>query len=120
MKNLYDHINQSGITYGEKKLELMRKACELQAVPLSDHGPDPIAPHVPTLFVKLFDPCGSWTWYIQDWDGKDICFGWVEGFEKEWGSFSLEELSDVKGKLGIGIEIDTHFAPTPAEEIYLK
>jgi hypothetical protein len=118
MKNLSDHINQSGITYGDKKLELMREACRIQAVPLSDGVHEEGS--IPTLFVKLFDPCGSWTWYIQDWDGKDICFGWVEGFEKEWGSFSLVELSEVKGKLGIGIEIDTHFAPTPAEEIYLK
>jgi hypothetical protein len=118
MNNLYDHINQSGITYGDKKLELMREACRIQAVPLSDGVHEEGS--IPTLFVKLFDPCGSWTWYIQDWDGKDICFGWVEGFEKEWGSFSLVELSEVKGKLGIGIEIDTHFAPTPAEEIYLK
>ena len=54
MKNLYDHINQSGITYGEKKLELMREACRLQAVPLSDGVHE--EGNIPTLFVKLFDP----------------------------------------------------------------
>jgi len=38
MKNLYDHIDQSGITYGVKKLELMREACRLQEVTLSDEN----------------------------------------------------------------------------------
>ena len=118
MKNLSDHINQSGITYGDKKLELMREACRIQAVPLTDENTDENgATKQPTFFVKLFDPCGSWTWYIQDWDGSDVCFGYVEGFDKEWGSFSLSELSEIKGNLGIGIEIDTYFSPTPTETI---
>jgi hypothetical protein len=94
----------------------MQKACRLMEVPtdnLSEDG-ETLSP----LFrVKLFDPCGSWTWYVQDWDGEDICFGWVEGFEKEWGSFSLKELSSIRGPLGIGIEVDVHFQPTPASSI---
>ena len=67
--------------------------------------------------VKFFDPCGSWSWYVQDWDGEDSCFGWVKGVEPEWGYFSLTELSEIKGPLGIGIEIDVYFTPTPAKTI---
>jgi len=109
---LADHIDQSGITYGEGKVELMRKACRLQGVPLTDENTDEDGNTInPWLFVKLFDPCTGWRWYVQDWDGQDICFGWVEGFEKEWGSFSLSELGNIRGHLGIGIEIDTHYMP---------
>jgi hypothetical protein len=107
---LYEEINQSGITHGPKKLALMQQACRLMEVPTSNLDSD-------LLRVKLFDPCGSWTWYVQDWDGEDICFGWVEGFENEWGSFSLRELSEIKGPLGIGIEIDVYFTPTAAKNI---
>jgi hypothetical protein len=37
----------------------------------------------------------------------------VHGFEKEYGSFSLRELSEVKGALGIGLEVDVWFTPIP-------
>jgi len=34
----------------------------------------------------------------------------VEGFESELGFFSVAELAEVKGPLGIGIERDLHFS----------
>ena len=37
---LADHINQNGITYGQRKLELMQKACRLQGTPLTDENTD--------------------------------------------------------------------------------
>lgn len=112
LPRLYNHINQSGITYGPKKLALMKQACRLMRVPLSHENLDEEGEAISKLLrVKLFNPCGAWTWYIQDWCGEDICFGWVEGLEKEWSSFSLEELSEIKGPLGIGIEVDVYFTP---------
>ena len=59
--------------------------------------------------VKFFDPTGSWTWYATEFDGEDTFFGLVDGFELEWGSFSLTELQSVKGPLGLGIERDLYF-----------
>jgi hypothetical protein len=115
---LTDHIDQAGITYGPAKLALMQKACRLQNVPLDESNVDENGNTIDdTLRVKLFDPCSSWTWYIQGWDGENICFGLVVGFEKEWGSFSLKELSSIRGQLGIGIEIDTYFTPVQPYEI---
>lgn len=64
------------------------------------------------IIMKFFDPCGSWTWYateIEERDDDFIFFGFVRGFENEFGYFSLNELQSVKGKLGIGIERDKHF-----------
>jgi hypothetical protein len=112
LPRLYNHINQSGITYGPKKLALMQQACRLMQVPLSQENLTDEGDAISKLLrVKIFDPCSSWTWYVQDWDGEDICFGWAEGFEKEWGSWSLTEMSQIKGALGIGLEVDVYFTP---------
>jgi hypothetical protein len=43
--------------------------------------------------VKLFHPLSSWSWYVIEYDGDDLCFGLVDGYEKELGYFSLSELS---------------------------
>ena len=67
--------------------------------------------------VKFFTPDSSWTWYAVEFDGKDTFFGWVHGFEKEWGNFSLSELRSVKGKLGLPVERDRWFKPTKIKDI---
>ena len=68
--------------------------------------------------VKFFDPCGSWTWLAVEYDPVEkLFFGWVDGFEAEWGYFSLDELKSYKGRLGIGIERDRWFTPKPMKEI---
>jgi len=63
--------------------------------------------------VKLFDPCGSWTWYVSEHNpGTGECFGLVDGFEKELGYFDLSELQEWRGKgLGLPLERDLHFKP---------
>ena len=62
-------------------------------------------------FVKFFTPDSNWTWYITEFDGKDTFFGLVDGFEKELGYFSLSELQNVTGPLGLKIERDLYFKP---------
>jgi hypothetical protein len=48
------------------------------------------------FYVKYFDPFSNWTWYCAEYDPKSrTFFGYVEGFENEWGFFSLEELEGV-------------------------
>jgi hypothetical protein len=61
------------------------------------------------VIAKFFDPCGSWTWYATEYDGDDTFFGLVDGFELEWGYFSLHELATVRGRLGLCMERDMHF-----------
>jgi hypothetical protein len=41
----------------------------------------------------------------------------VEGFEKELGYFSLSELENLKGSMGLPVERDLHFTPKPLDEI---
>jgi hypothetical protein len=50
-------------------------------------------------------------------DGQDICFGYVTGFANEWGSFSLEKLSAIRGRFAIGIEVDVNFKPIEQKDL---
>ncbi|GAI13029.1 unnamed protein product [marine sediment metagenome] len=68
-------------------------------------------------YIKFFTPDSNWTWYVTEFDGKDLFFGLVDGFEKELGYFSLSELESVRGPLGLKIERDLHFVPTTLEEL---
>ena len=71
----------------------------------------------PTAWIKLFTPDGGWTWYIAEYDPEnDICFGLVHGLETELGSFSLAELREIRGALGLPVERDIHFTPRPISE----
>ena len=74
----------------------------------------------PTAWVKLFTPDSSWTWYILEYDGRDICYGYVIGLYAEFGGFSLRELATVRGKLGLKIERDLSFKPTPVKNLQTK
>ena len=102
---------QNGVKPGGRKLSQFRAALRAQGTPTlqsQEKDPDPI------IYVKLFDPTSNWTWYITEWnedDDEDQAFGYVVGHEPEFGYVSLTELSEVKGRFGIGIELDMHFAP---------
>lgn len=84
--------------------------------------PEPLRAGIPALYateaqtdplvrVKLFTPWTRWTWYVIEWDGEDLCFGLVDGFERELGYFSLNELASVRGPGGLRVETDLHFTP---------
>ncbi|CRI66939.1 conserved hypothetical protein [Thiocapsa sp. KS1] len=67
--------------------------------------------HDPVVRVKFFYPDFSWTWYAIEFDGEDLFYGLVDGFEKELGYFSLSELMQTRGKFGMEIERDFWFTP---------
>ena len=68
-------------------------------------------------FAKFFTPDSNWTWYATEFDGKDLFFGFVKGHFPELGYFSLSELEAVRGPLGLPIERDLAFTPTPLREL---
>lgn len=85
--------------------------------------PDHIAANIPGLYetsgdcdplihCKLFTPWAGWSWYITEHDGLDLCFGLIDGHERELGYFSLKELAELSGPGGLRIERDEHFSPT--------
>lgn len=74
-------------------------------------GLDALAP------VKFFSPDSSWVWYASEYDGEDTFFGLVSGFDVELGYFAVTELEGVRGALGLPIERDLDFQPTPLREL---
>ena len=67
----------------------------------------------PIVIAKFFNPAGRGTWYATEYDPeREIFFGYVSIFgdhNDEWGSFSLEQLKNVKLPLGLSIERDRGF-----------
>ena len=71
------------------------------------------------IVAKFFAPWGDWTWYLMNKQpGKDYCWGIVDGFAVEAGSFSIEELTEVAGPFGLAIERDEHFSPIKAKDLW--
>jgi len=81
----------------------------------SDHLPGLDVEEIePMARVKLFDPTGSWTWYIAAYDpASRTAYGLVDGYEKEFGYISMEELVAVRGAFGLPIERDLYWKPVP-------
>ncbi len=70
--------------------------------------------------VKYFTPDANWRWYASEFDGEDLFFGLVSGMEVELGYFSLKELQDVRGPMGLPIERDLHFEPQSLRDLMGK
>jgi hypothetical protein len=69
------------------------------------------------VYTKYFIPDSSWTWYVCCYDGEDTFFGLVDGHVKELGYFSLTELEELTGPMGLPIERDLRFKPITLQEI---
>jgi exonuclease III len=77
-------------------------------------------------YVKFFTPDSSWTWWategspIKDEQGREVdfhFFGLVNGHCKELGYFSLAELEEARGPMGLPIERELYWQPKTLEEI---
>jgi hypothetical protein len=67
--------------------------------------------------AKFFTPDAGWTWYAWEFDGEDLFFGLVSGFEVEAGYFRLSELEAARGPWGLPIERDLWFKPRPLSQV---
>ena len=66
----------------------------------------------PLAVLKFFTPDGSWTWFLTEYDPEQrLAFGLVIGHERELGYFSLNELEELRGPMGLPVERDLHFQP---------
>lgn len=77
----------------------------------------------PTVHAKFFTPDSNWTWFITEGGAEDddyIFFGYVIGFEEEWGYSALSDLESVRGPLGLPIERDLYFKPGPWSEVIAR
>lgn len=85
----------------------------------------------PMVYIKFFDPTGSWSWYVLEGEEKEydygtdfLFFGYVIGFENELGYFTLNQLETAKqavsGIKALPIERDLYFTPCRLSEIKKK
>lgn len=64
------------------------------------------------LWCKLFDPCSGRTRYVANYTIENqVAFWFVEWIESERWDFSVAELEEYTGRLGIGIERDLYYTP---------
>ncbi len=74
--------------------------------------------------VKLFTPDAGCTWLLTELDpeDEDIAFGLCDlGFGcAELGSVRISELAAVRGRLGLPVERDLHFAPRYPLSVYAR
>ena len=70
----------------------------------------------PTVFVHYFSCVNGWDWYLTEYDTTTgEAFGLVNGFESEWGYFSVREMERLNHEKEFGVvERDECFAPAPA------
>ena len=69
-------------------------------------------------YVKLCTPDSNFTWFITEYDADEkMCFGLIDGFEKELGYFSLNEIEQIKGSMGLKVERDISFRPTKLKDL---
>ena len=71
-----------------------------------------------TVYLRLYLLGSNWQWFVTELeaqDGDTLFFGFVAGFEKEWGYFRLSEMREA-GQL----IYDCEFAPMPFSEVKAK
>ena len=68
------------------------------------------------LQLRFYEVSSGWEWYLTEYDPIDkIAFGYVKGFENEWGYFSITEMQDIPT-----IKRDYEFEPTKFKALYKK
>jgi hypothetical protein len=75
-----------------------------------------------TVHAKFFFPAADWTWFVTEGEpeGDDfVFFGFVKGFEEEWGYLTLNELQNINVK-GLGVERDLHFKPGQFRDVIAR
>lgn len=69
----------------------------------------------PIVYAKFSFPASGWVWFVTEGQAEGdnfTFFGYVIGFEAEWGYFTLRELEEVNVS-GLVIERDEDFEPRP-------
>lgn len=70
----------------------------------------------PIVYAAFLFAVSGWVWFVTEGESRDngdfLFFGYVIGFESEWGYFALSELEEVNVH-GLQIERDLTFEPKP-------
>jgi len=70
------------------------------------------------VFTKFFLPFTQWEWYPVEFSKEEgLFFGYVAGLCPELGYFSLKEIEELKGTLGMKVERDRWFSETSLAKV---
>jgi hypothetical protein len=86
---------------------------ELRAAIPKLYSQEKVSMQEKTVHAKFFFPAADWTWFVTEGEqeGDDfVFFGFVKGFEEEWGYFTLNELEHINIR-HLTVERDLHFKP---------
>lgn len=75
------------------------------------------------LQIRYYATNSSWQWYLVEYDeDTKTAFGYVVGYEKEWGYFSLKEFQEINDDETSMIKIkrDTSFIPIRFSDLKLN
>ena len=94
---------------------------EIEKKPLYFYEENDIDTKDAKIIVKFFGG-GQWTWWAIEGekleDGDILFFGLVQGFEKEFGYFTLRELEGLKfPPFGLGVERDKYFSNKTIKDV---
>jgi Protein of unknown function (DUF2958) len=68
--------------------------------------------------VRLFNPTGIGTWWVAAYDPDGhVAWGVAEIHEREIGSFSMDELTEYRGRFGLPIERDLGWKPRSLRDV---
>jgi hypothetical protein len=92
----------------KKQLKKVPKFYETEEIPLKDK----------LIYLHFF--IGGCDWYIAEYDGHDLFFGFAilnnDDWNSEWGYISFRELKEIKVKW-LEIENDPNWKPKKASEV---
>lgn len=97
-------------TPSEQKLARIPRLYETESIPLLEK----------TVYLHFF--IGGCDWYIVEYDGDDLFFGYAilngDMVNAEWGYVSFHELRSIK--IGFAeVDCDLHWQPVPAKQVPL-
>lgn len=95
---------------------------ELRAVIPRLYSQESVKTKDKTVYAKFFFPAGNWTWFVTEGeqeDGDYVFFGFVIGFEEEFGYFTLNELENININ-GLTVERDLFFKPGKFRDVIAR
>ena len=99
--------------------DLILKSHKLPMIGATDGEGDAVQ-----IRVKWFDPCGSFTWYVLEYDpAEDLAFAFVTSSmcpEGELGYVHVPEIREVTNRMGLHMERDLYWKPRTLGEIRAK
>lgn len=90
-------------------MELLTKEIrgQLPKLNATEKHDDPIA------YVRLEARWLGWAWYVMEFDGSDVCYGYACMPDGRLAHFDLAEIRSLRGPFGQRVKRDRRFRPTP-------